>query len=81
MACAYCSNHLNSELQENNDYGSISVGRIRKYMRLSIESGGLHIRPRFVVEEFNGQTCEMNVIGYYCPKYCPECGEKVVEIE
>lgn len=77
MPCVFCSHHNNSDLDDHNDFRSIAVGHIEKYMRLAIECGGGDKYPRFVVERYNGQTGDMNRIGIYKPKYCPECGEKI----
>ena len=77
VACRLCDNaKINSDLLPNEDFSSRDMGLNLPGHRIMLSSGaGLPLRIES--EEWNGDSWHM--VGKYYPKYCPECGRKIVE--
>ncbi len=79
LGCRYCDNaKINGELTSENDFSSITIGRCEKYTRLMLSSGGYYNDVRIELEEF-GPYDRWITKGIYYPKFCPECGRKIIE--
>ena len=84
--CKYCFNAriykpteeelmdpFSTELTDENDSSSCSVGRATHELRFMISSG--HGEPvRIEIDKFYHGLQEWHTVGKYYPKYCPECG-------
>lgn len=77
--CYMCTNaKVNDELTVDNDYSAHCIGDMPRYKRFLIESGwGKPLRICY--EEWNDQYGHWSTIGYYYPKYCPNCGRELKE--
>ena len=91
--CKYCFNArvykptdeklmdpFSTELTDENDSSSCSVGTSYNNTRLMITSG--HGEPvRIEIDKFFEDYQEWHTVGRYYPKYCPECGRRLDEYE
>ena len=69
-----------TELTDENDSSSCSVGTSCNNTRLMITSG--HGEPvRIEIDKFFEDYQEWHTVGKYYPKYCPECGRKLDEYD
>ena len=69
-----------TELTDENDSSSCSVGTSYNNTRLMISSG--HGEPvRIEIDKFFEDYQEWYTVGKYYPKYCPECGRRLNEYE
>ena len=60
-------------LTEENDYSSLSVGRVADGCRMSIDAG--YGKPlRICVIQWNPTHQQNEQIAFYQPRFCPECG-------
>lgn len=79
--CGYCLNAKSDpdgELTSDNDFSSCSVGRCDKGYRMSIDTGSS--RPtRIIFTKWDDKRKENVDIGWYTPKFCPECGRRLIE--
>ena len=81
MFCKYCNNaFVDDSLTDNNDLSYISIGHIEKGYTLYFRSGDNRFTGIDISHFFPGRQCS-NTIGYYVPKYCPECGRYLKENE
>lgn len=82
-ACNFCFNSktdLSGELNENNDFSSISIGSTPSSYRMAINSGDG--KPTNIDVMTWSDTYKQNIcVCYYVPKYCPECGRYLFENE
>ena len=76
-------NPFNTELTDENDYSSWSVGKssiVSKDRRFMISSGwGKPVRIEF--DEWVPGLNQWTTVGVYYPKCCPECGRRLDEYE
>lgn len=78
MACRMCDNaHTNPELHSDNDLSYISIGRGDNSHRMFIRSGD--DRPTEILFEELYDNAGWELVGYYQPKYCPNCGRELME--
>ena len=91
--CRYCFNArvyepteeeltdpFSTELTDENDFSSISVGHSCNGHALYLSSGyGKSLR--FEVFGYNEKISENQLVGLYSPKFCPECGRALTEYE
>ena len=92
--CKYCFNArvykptdeelmdpFSTELTDENDYSSCSVGHcFSRNRRFMINSGNGHpVNIEF--EEWTEEMPEWHRVGIYYPKYCPECGRILNEYD
>lgn len=77
-ACRMCdSAFTNPELTPDNDLSYWSIGKCEKGYRMFIRSGdGKPVE--ILVEKWN-DGAGWQIIGHYCPQYCPECGLPITE--
>jgi hypothetical protein len=79
--CRFCldaSCDPEGELTTENDYSSLPVGKVIRGYRMSIDVGcGKPLRIR--IEHWNSHMQQNVLVGCYRPKFCPECGRKLVE--
>ena len=69
-----------TELTDENDSSSCSVGTSCNGTRLMITSG--HGEPvRIEIDKFFEDYQEWHTVGKYYPKYCPECGRRLDEYD
>lgn len=77
--CPYCldaSCDPTGELTKDNDFSSDSVGEVMDRYRMSIDVGGG--KPLTIcVTHWNQLSQQNELIAYYKPKFCPECGRKL----
>lgn len=78
--CRMCDNaRLNDELTDENDYSAVAVGNCTDGYRMMLCSGwGKPLRIE--VEKWHDRAGWYK-IGVYEPKYCPNCGRKIVEYD
>lgn len=71
----------NTELTDDNDFSSCSVGHcFSRNRRFMINSGnGRPVNIEF--EEWTEEMPEWHRVGIYYPKYCPECGRILNEYD
>ena len=80
-ACSYCLNaYVDDELNSDNDFSSIHVGRAGNGYRMSIDSGDGK-STMIVVTHWNEKRQRNENVAIYKMKYCPECGRKLIENE
>lgn len=79
--CAFCCNaRVESDLNDDNDFSSFSMGCFDPLSRLMLSSG--YGKPvRFEVEFWSIYHELWYECGTYYPKFCPECGRKLDEYE
>lgn len=80
--CEMCDNARisdNPELTDETDGSYFTVGTSAEGYRIMYGAGG--IPPRLLFEAWNEQISRWDTIGFYLPKYCPNCGRKIVEWE
>lgn len=79
-ACYMCNNaKIDSLLTDENDYSSCTLGDSAEGVRMMLSSGWN--RPlRIEIQEYiiKDGWC---TVGIYFPKFCPNCGRKIVEYE
>lgn len=80
--CSFCfSAAFDSELDELNDYGSRTIGKMPHDYRLMFSSG-CGLPPRIEFDEYDYDIKEWRLrLGSYFPKFCPECGRKITEYQ
>jgi hypothetical protein len=75
-----CDNgRINEELTDDNDYSAICVGKSANGFRIMYCSGDGK-PPRIEVEEWR-ENVGWYRVGFYYPKYCPNCGREINEYE
>lgn len=73
-------NPFATELTDDNDSSSISIGKSSMGTRFMISSG--HGEPvRIELDKFLELRQEWVTVGQYYPKYCPECGRRLNEYD
>lgn len=79
MNCKYCLNSfVDDELDPNNDGSSFSVGKAANQHAIYLTTGGGG--PTLIeILGWNEQLGQNVTLGNYAPKFCPECGRKLVE--
>lgn len=79
--CYMCDNaRLNDDLDDDTDFGSFTVGKSGKGSRIMIITGwGKPLR--ITSEKWNETVKRWVTVGIYYPKYCPNCGRKIVEYD
>ena len=81
MFCKFCCNcHTDDSLSPDNDLSFCSIGHIDKGYTLYFRSGDNRFTGIDISHFFPGNDYS-NTIGYYIPKYCPECGRYLFENE
>lgn len=77
-ACRMCdSAYTNQELNEDNDLSYIGIGEHDRGHRILFRSGAG--RPVEILCEKWNEKSGWQTIGYYQPKYCPNCGRELKE--
>ena len=80
IACGMCYNaRLDDELTDENDFSAIAIGSSVNGYRMMLCSGS-GIPLRIEIEKWDERTGWYK-IGEYNPKYCPNCGRKIVEYD
>ena len=76
--CDFCNNAaIDPELTPDNDLSYVSVGKCLNQVRILFRSGDR--KPTALLFEKWGENYGWTTIGDYIPKFCPECGRKLVE--
>lgn len=81
--CSFCFNSKvdpSGELNEDNDFSSVSIGSTAPHYRMAINTGAdrsTNIDIMTWSDEHKRNIC----VCYYVPKYCPECGRYLFENE
>lgn len=77
--CRFCldaSCDPEGELTTENDYSSLPVGSVAEGYRMSIDVGcGKPLR--ICIEHWIPHMQQNELVGFYKPKFCPECGRKL----
>lgn len=77
-ACHMCdSAFTNPELNTNNDLSYYSIGECEKGYRMLIRSGGG--KPVDVLVERWTEGIGWQLVGFYRPRYCPNCGRPLTD--
>lgn len=80
MACKMCINaHTDPDLTSDNDLSYFDVGKYEKSFRLMLRTGDG--RPTGMLVEHLDEEIGWNTVGFYWPKFCPNCGRKLTENE
>lgn len=80
MDCKMCTNaHTDSDLTSDNDLSYCGVGECEKSFRLMLRTG--NGRPTGILVEHLDEGIGWNTIGFYWPKFCPNCGRRLTENE
>jgi len=78
-ACDMCYNaHVDSELTSDNDFSAHIIGECAEGYRILLKSGW--VRPTAITFEKWEESGWMT-IGFYRPRYCPNCGRRLFENE
>lgn len=73
--CDFCRNaHTCYLLAHDNDLSYKSIGKVDDEYRLYLRTG--NDRPTSLLFEHGNE-----LVGFYRPKFCPECGRKLYENE
>lgn len=76
--CHLCNNAaIDPELTHDNDLSYMSVGKCLNQVRILFRSGDR--KPTALLFEKWREGYGWATIGDYIPKFCPECGRKLVE--
>ena len=80
-ACGMCNNaFVDPELRPDNDLSYFTLGDSVDGKRMMLRSGAG--KPvEIIMEEFDRKSMRWGVVGCYIPKFCPNCGRKLVENE
>lgn len=74
--CQFCldaSCDPEGKLTTENDYSSLPVGSVAEGYRMSIDVGcGKPLK--ICITHWNPQMQQNVLVGFYKPKFCPECG-------
>lgn len=77
--CRFCldaSCDPEGKLTTENDYSSLPVGNVAEGYRMSIDVGcGKPLRV--CIEHWLPHMQQNELVGFYKPKFCPECGRKL----
>ena len=85
MGCRFCENHRvnhDLDLTEEQDFYAMSAGKFESGYRIMF-----HKQPyRPLCIDFERwredlKTPQWQLVGYYYPKFCPECGRKIDEYD
>lgn len=80
MACKMCLNaHVDPDLTSDNDFSFFGVGECERSYRLAFRTGDG--RPTGILVECYDRGIGWNTIGFYWPKFCPNCGRRLTENE
>lgn len=80
MACRMCINaYVNPDLTGVNDLSYSSVGEWYDGYRIMLRSGD--DRPTALEFEGIGQDRCWHLLSFYEPKFCPNCGRRLIENE
>ena len=85
MGCRFCDNHMvnhDLDLTEEQDFYAITVGKYEKGHRIMFHKQPY--QPLCIDIEYwneNLKTPQWQLVGYYYPKFCPECGRKIDEYD
>ena len=85
MGCRFCENDRTNpewELDEEQVFYAMTVGKFEKGRRIMLVKNPW--KPLMV--EFSQWNEKLNppqwqLVGYYYPKFCPECGRKIDEYD
>lgn len=73
-----CDNaHTNPELDSDNDLSYSGVGEGDPRFRFMIRSGDS--KPTVILFEEHHDASGWHLVGFYYPKYCPNCGRELFE--
>ena len=81
IPCYMCNNaRLNDELDDDNDFGSFTIGNSVERYRIMLSTGwGKPLRIE--VHKWVGKVGRWCTVAIYYPKYCPNCGREIKEYE
>ena len=80
MACKMCFNaHTDPELTSDNDLSYSTIGECTDLYRLMFRSGD--DRPTGILFERWNKDSGWHMLGFYWPKFCPNCGRRLTENE
>lgn len=78
-ACFMCTNaHTDPELNSDNDLSYITIGDFTPKRRMMFRSGDGRT-TQIIVEEFDEKSGCWQLVGFYRPKFCPNCGRELIE--
>jgi hypothetical protein len=85
MSCKFCDNHkINHDLDltEEQDFYAMTIGKFEKGHRIMFNKQPY--QPLCI--DFDSWAENLNpprwkLVGYYYPKFCPECGRKIDEYD
>lgn len=73
--CDFCRNaHTCNQLSHDNDLAYRSIGKVDDAYRLYFRTG--NDRPTSLLFEYGNE-----LVGFYRPRFCPECGRELFENE
>lgn len=79
VGCFMCTNaHTDPDLNSDNDLSYITIGKCDPKRRIMFRSGDGRT-TQIIVEEFNEKSGCWEFVGFYRPKFCPNCGRELIE--
>lgn len=80
MSCYMCNNaNVDPELTHDNDLSYHSIGATDKEHRMMFRSGARRPTEIEIEKRVQRKDRAWDLIGFYRPKYCPECGRELIE--
>lgn len=85
MSCRFCENNRTNpewELDEEQVSYAMTIGRFERGHRImfnKVPNQPLCIEFDYWREDF--KPSQYQLVGYYYPKFCPECGRKIDEYD
>ena len=79
VGCFMCTNaHTDPDLTSNDDLSYITIGDSLPKKRMMFRTGDGRT-TQIITEEFDEKSGCWQLVGFYRPKFCPNCGRELIE--